>query len=169
MTLATLPNFSLPNLSSLGTLAGLGPYQSPGLCCCSNKFFEGAVLGRGWRWLHSAPRSWENATAAGPAAPPANKAPAEESEQLIVPPGPPPRAPGLHPRTWPRLHGHPTPAPQGGHLQWQPPHTQPGEGDEDAPFVRNSTPFLGRDQLSPSLSILLGVCKLSPHGGPDGV
>lgn len=79
------------------------PTQPPGLSCCSSKSCEGGSAGRGGShtWL---PRPWENATAARPGAPPANKAPAglggragEESEQPIVVPGPPPGAPGLHP------------------------------------------------------------------------
>lgn len=120
------------------------PIQPPGLSCCSNTFCEGAAL-RGGHTL--APRSWENATAARPAAPPANKAPAgKESEQPIVVPGRPPGAPGLHP-------GDLAPPPQTpntcslGHLQGCPPHTHtPGEEDEDAPFGRSLTPFPRRDQ-----------------------
>lgn len=47
------------------------------------------------------PGSWEKATAAEPATPPSNKAPARESERPIVAPGPPPGAAGPHPETCP--------------------------------------------------------------------
>ena len=48
------------------------PVQPPGQPRCSNSFCEGEALGGSRTRL----RSWENATAARPAAPPANKAPA---------------------------------------------------------------------------------------------
>jgi hypothetical protein len=88
------------------------------------------------------PRSWENATAAEPAAPPANKAPAEESERPIVAPGPPPGAAGC-------TRG-PAPPPLTPNTCSQPsPGTAPAaptEGDLGLlpSFGRNSTPFSGR-------------------------
>lgn len=140
------------------------PIQPPGLSCCSNTFCEGAVLGGGHTWL---PRSWENATAARPAAPPANKAPAaEESEQPIVVPGPPPGAPGLHP-------GDLAPPPRTPntcslrHLRGCAP-CAPRE-DEDAPFQKESDPTSEKRVIHPAPpSHPPGCVNQAPRGDGDG-
>lgn len=86
---ATLPNSAPPTplqqvLTREPNRAG-APIQPPRLSCCSNMFCEGAVLRGGVATLaHPPPSSWEKATAARLDAPPANKAPASESEQPIV-------------------------------------------------------------------------------------
>lgn len=121
MSRAALPNFSLPPCPPWG------PEPTARIILLFKQVLrgDGAQGGGGHTQL---PRSWENATAAKPAAPPANKAPAEESEQPIVRPG---RLLGHRdctPGTWPRLRRHPIPAPQGGHLQRQPPPPLPGGG-----------------------------------------
>lgn len=68
-----------PKLAPHPVLAGawLGrPSPAPGLSCCSNSSARGQHRAGGGGGAHLAPGSWENATAARPAAPPANKAPA---------------------------------------------------------------------------------------------
>lgn len=77
MTLGQSPKLLTPHPSFTRDLGWAGaPIQPPGLSCCSNKFFQGVALGGGGGAGHTQlPRSWENATAARAAAPPANKAP----------------------------------------------------------------------------------------------
>lgn len=75
MTLGQSPNFSPLTPASLGTLAGLGPLSKH-----QDYLAVQISSSKGWRLGGGAghtqlPRSWENATAAGAAAPPANKAP----------------------------------------------------------------------------------------------
>lgn len=124
--------------------------QPLGLARCSHTSWRGQCRGG-----HTRSGSWENATAARPAArPPTKPWPVEESEQPIVVPGPPSGARGLHPGDL----APPPPTPNTcsrRHLQGCPHPGHPGEEDEDAPFGRNLTLFPRRDQLIKPLPLHL--------------
>lgn len=152
------------------------PIQPPGLSCCSNKFFEGAALSGGWAALATLSSSARGKMRQlqGPLPLPPTKRRPEESERPIVAPGPPPGAPGLHPRDRaapPRLHRHPIPAPQGGHLQWQPPPTHPQGRGMKMLHLEGTRPHSleGVNQSSSRLFLFPGLRNEAPHGGRGGV
>lgn len=115
--------------ASLGTLAGLGPLSKhQALSCCSNKFFQGVALGGGAGHTQLPAVGMRQLQGLLPRP---TKRQAEESEQLIVAPGPPPGAPGLHPRDLANA----SPTPNTGSPGWASsvaasPATQPGAGGE---------------------------------------
>lgn len=122
MTGAMLPHFLIPSIRvGVGVYwrawQGWDPNQSPGLSLFKLQSARRPPEGGGHTQL---PRSWENATAAEPAAPPANKARAGNQSGALSRQG---RLLGHRgcTRDLPRLSGHPIPAPRGG------PHTH-GEG-----------------------------------------
>lgn len=71
--LGTIPNFAPPPCLHWGAWLGWGPYPATRIVLLFKHVLRGGGAGGGHTQL---PRSWENATAARPAAPPANKAPA---------------------------------------------------------------------------------------------
>lgn len=159
MTLGQSPKLLTPHPGFTGDLGWAGaPIQAPRLSCCSNKFFQGVALGGGGAGHTQLPRSWENATAARAAAPPANKAPGggirvAHCRARAASWGT--RTASWGTRTAPQGPGHASTdtqhrLPRVGIFSGSLPcHTQPGAGGEgeDAPFGRNLTSFPGRDQL----------------------
>ena len=99
MTLGQSPKLLTPHPGFTGDLGWAGaPIQAPRLSCCSNKFFQGVALGGVVLATLSSPARGKMRQLQGPLPRPPTKRQAEESEQPIVAPGPPPGAPGLHPR-----------------------------------------------------------------------
>lgn len=133
MTLGQSPKLLTPHPSFTRDLGWAGaPIQPPGLSCCSNKFFQGVALGGGAVLATlSSPARGKMRQLQGPLPRPPTKRRAEESEQPIVAPGPPPGAPGLHPRDL----ATPPPTPNTGSPGWassvaaSPPHTARGWGE----------------------------------------
>lgn len=141
---ALFPNFAPPPCLHWGAWLGWGPYPATRIVLLFKHVLRGGGTGG---WPHSAPPivgKCDSCKASRPARQQSARRRRNQSSPLSCQG----RLLGHQDctlGTWPRLQGHPIPAPSG--IFRAAPPTHPREEDEDAPFGRNLTPFPRRDQL----------------------